>query len=498
MINPWQHFKQYTKPKKISQAEWLLDCLTRNQYSAYGLHYQFAKIDCITTYQKQLPIINYEALHPWVDRLEAEDNILFTEPVIAFEKTGGSHSGGKLIPYSATGLQNFREALLPWLADLITAYQLNDGCAYWALSPATQKCQSTTNGIPIGGSDALYLGKDNLAAFMQLSAIPISVAQIQTLQEWQVVTLYYLIKRDDLRLISVWSPSFFLQLLYAIDEYQQILLSLFKQGGVIAEHNLLVDQAAAKRLETYLISRNTQQLWPRLAVLSCWTDASSAVFAKELHRYFSYTVMQPKGLLSTEAIITIPNNQGQNLLCLQSNFYEFLDKQGNIYLANELIINIDYQVIVTTNSGLYRYNTGDQVVCLGYQDEQPILQFIGRVGVVSDQVGEKLTESFVNHCLSELNGPSILTFDKAAGGYLLLVEDIQNQQIMAIIEQKLCHNPQYAYARKLNQLAPLTCQFIPQLSQHYIDWQLLAGRRLGDIKIPTLLIQDWRKVFIGR
>lgn len=498
MINPWQFFKSLPcEQPALNQEAWLLDCLARNKDSAYGQYYQFAQIKNRSDYQKLLPIVDYETLIPWFKQLTHEENILFAEPVIAFEKTGGSHSGGKLIPYSKTGLDDFRRPLLAWLAELIDYYQLDEGCAYWALSPAMVQQQSEINGMTVGGGDALYLGEENLIAFMQLSAVPFSVATIQNLQDWQLLTLYYLIKRDDLRLISVWSPSFLLLLLEAIPLHQQSLSVLFNEGGVIADHQLNADKAAAKRLEAYSNSAQTQSLWPRLKVLSCWADANSASLAKTLQKHFPHANLQGKGLLSTEAIITTPNAQGRNLLCTSSNFYEFLDSQGHLYFSDELTLQQTYQVIVTTNSGLYRYNTGDQVICLGYQHEQPILQFMGRAGVVSDVVGEKLIESFVNQCLEDLQGHAMLAYDSTHGGYRLLLENnvSNSQEVIAQVEQRLCHNPQYAYARKLQQLTPLTYQIVVALRQRYIDWCLRKNKRLGDIKLPTLLLQDWRQVF---
>lgn len=498
MTNPWQFFKSSPcEQASLSQEAWLLDCLSRNKNSTYGQYYQFAQIKNRSDYQKSLPIVDYEALIPWLKRLTYEENILFAEPVIAFEQTGGSHSGGKLIPYSKTGLDDFRRPLLAWLVELIDYYQLDEGCAYWALSPAMAQQQSEINGVAVGGGDALYLGEENLTIFMQLSAVPFSVAKIQNLQEWQLLTLYYLIKRDDLRLISVWSPSFLLLLLEAIPQHQQLLSVLFNEGGVIADHQLNADKAAAKRLEAYLNSAQTQDLWPQLKVLSCWADASSASLAKALQKHFPHANLQGKGLLSTEAIITTPDVQGQKLLCTTSNFYEFLDPQGHLYFSDELTLQRTYQVIVTTNSGLYRYNTGDQVLCLGYQQEQPILQFMGRAGVVSDVVGEKLTESFVNQCLDDLQDYAMLVYDCIHGGYVLLLECNVNNlaEVTAQVEQRLCRNPQYAYARKLQQLTPLTFQAIRVLRERYVHWCLKQNKRLGDIKLPTLLLQDWRQVF---
>lgn len=503
MTNLWLHFAQYltatTKPTKEAQYQWLSNCLQANQTSVYGKTYQFASIKTIADYQAKVPIIDYESLLPWINKLliGAKDQ-LFKGDVIAFERTGGSISGGKLIPYSAQGLADFRQALLSWLAQIINQYHLTFGTVYWALSPATTKPQLTEQGFTIGGGDALYLGHENLSAFLKLSAVPLTVGAVKNIEEWQLLTLYYLIYHDDLRLISIWSPSFLIELMKALDQHSITLLNILNFGTVIANHSLPPNKSAAKRLGSFLTNRKTRELWPHLTLISCWTDASSNSLAKVLQDYFPNVVIQPKGLLSTEATISTPNQHNKSLLCTEINFYEFLTETGQLYLAHELTPAASYQVIVTTNSGLYRYLTGDIISCLGYQDDKAILKFLGRTGITSDLVGEKLTESFVNQCLSSIKGFATLCPNQQLCGYTLLLDKEYwhiNKALLSSVEQALCNNPQYAYARKLKQLSALTYQLLDNPSQCYLTYQLAQGKRLGDIKIPALLKEPWQTFF---
>lgn len=83
---------------------------------------------CTEDFQRRAPIVDYEALAPLIERIaDGEQNLLFTAPALAFETTGGSHSGGKLIPYTARGLDDFRRALTGWLADTIAGHRLAAG-----------------------------------------------------------------------------------------------------------------------------------------------------------------------------------------------------------------------------------------------------------------------------------------------------------------------------------------------------------------------------------
>ncbi|WP_228350830.1 MULTISPECIES: GH3 family domain-containing protein [Limnobaculum] len=502
--SPWHQFRHSARNENSSVSErqiaWLRQCLQRNQNSAYGQRYGFEKIQNVVDFQQRVPMVDYAELSPWINKLASNElNQLFVGEVVAFEKTGGSHSGGKLIPYSAPGLDDFRYALSGWLAQLVEQFQIDRGSAYWALSPAITQATVTTGGIPIGGGDALYLGAEYLSAFAQISAVPLTLAQVVDVNDWQLLTLYYLVCRRDLRLFSVWSPSFLIQLLEGLSSRQPALLALLQLGGEIAGHLLAKDQSAADAYQCYLKSGDTRILWPQLEVISCWADASSTTLVAQLMSYFPSVSLQPKGLLATEAIITTPYQQNQPQLCVDSNFYEFIDRQGQVYLADGLTVNHHYQVIVTTNNGLYRYRIGDMVQCVGFQRDVPLLRFTGRAGVVSDLVGEKLTESFVNDCLSSLKGFAMLCPDDKTSGYYMLMDKryVQdNQDAVGIVEQRLNENPQYAYARTLSQLRPLICLSLEQPERHYLAWQCAQGKRLGDIKIPSLMSDNnWRKIF---
>ncbi|MEX0532850.1 GH3 auxin-responsive promoter family protein [Raoultella terrigena] len=504
MINPWLHFQQTTScptgDVRERQTQWLLNCLNAHQFSVYGQKHGFCAITSVEEYQYSVPIVSYEDIAPHISRIAAGAvNELFCEEVLAFEKTGGSHSGGKLIPYTARGLADFRRALVGWLSETITQHQLTQGSAYWALSPAAAGSEFTTSGHIVGAGDALYLGEEHLVAFAQLSAVPLSLGLVEKTEEWQLLTLYFLIRHSDLRLISVWSPTFLTLLLTALWGRQQELLALLSSGGLIAGHVLEQDAEACERYRHSLQQQDTRLLWPELAVISCWADASSKTLADEMMSYFPSVSLQPKGLLSTEAVISVPVAMGGAALCVDSNFYEFLDDDGAISLADEVVEGGEYRVIVTTNSGLYRYQTGDRVRCIARFKEIPRLQFLGRSGVNSDLVGEKLSEPFVIRCLDILKGFAVLATDTRAPGYVLLLDAAlsdHNAHSVGEIERRLCANPQYHYARRMRQLAPLRFMYIDNPADRYLRWRQQQGKRLGDIKIPVLLSTEaWPEAF---
>ncbi len=197
--------------------------------------------------------------------------------------------------------------------------------------------------------------------------------------------------------------------------------------------------------------------------------------------------IQPKGLLSTECLVTVPDVQDRPVLS-HCGFFEF-ENQGQLYLPEQLQSGLSYTVIATTASGLYRYETGDMVLCLGYAESgQPILEFQGRSGIACDLVGEKLTEVFVSKSLSDIPGFRFLTPLREPCAYAVITEP-GTVVDLASIERLLNSNPQYAYARAMAQLAPLKHYAVTQLYERYVRAQIARGVRLADVK-PVALMLD--------
>jgi hypothetical protein len=363
-----------------------------------------------------------------------------------------------------------------------------------AISPALRDAKSTPSGIPIGLPDGAYLGKDVLQAFAELSAAPPEAAALTSFEDWQLATLYHLLRASDLEFISVWSPTFMLGLLDGILERKGELISIFR---VRQAHD---DKEVLKRLNAW-DGIDTTTLWPCLKLVSCWMDGSSAPYAEALSKRMPQAMMQGKGLLLTEGVVTVPDVAGRPLPALNGGFFEFLDRHGRSLLYRELEKDGVYEVVMTTAGGLYRYRAGDSVRCDGYAGELPVLRFAGRCGISSDLVGEKLSDAFAAECLKNacLSG-MLIPIRLPEPGYLLLVAE--NLKVvsdkLARLEDELCRNPQYAYARKMGQLFPLCAKHVPNLTKLYTGHAISSGRRLGDVKMPALCVDhEWIKEMMG-
>ena len=497
MSTPWQRLAEFSgqNPGRIdlalSQRQWLFDCLERNQSSLYGREHHFARLDSISDYQKEVPIISYPDIQPYIDDMESgKQDCLFSGSVIAFESTSGTRGGQKLIPYSEHSLQDFRRAILPWLTGLASRHQIESGFAYWAISPATRASQKTSAGVPVGLPDAAYLGDELLPFFQDVSAVPAWVGSLEDINDWQLATLYHLVCCKTLTLVSVWSPTFWISLANALISRNQEIKAILSDGFDLHGYELSANHEALDRFQDFIEHDSYNRLWPDLKVISCWADGSSKSFADQIRQRFPGVQLQPKGLLMTEGVVTTPDNKGNRLLAASSGFYEFIDPDKNLKLAHELEAGKIYELIMTTAGGLYRYRTEDLVCCDGRASRIPNLRFIGRKSS-TDLVGEKITEAFANACLEDISGFRMLLPRKAKeAGYVLILEDQpQTETLVHRVEARLCKNPQYAYARKMGQLKPLAVSPLHNPLQVYLNSPVHGNARLGDIKLPALCLK---------
>lgn len=482
-----------------AQAKRLSELLQKNAQTAYGRQHQFGKIVSPRDYQKKVPIVDYDALAPWVDRVAAGEMRVLTEvPVRMFERSGGSTAATKLIPYTADLLTDFSAATNPWLFDLHRRYPGLIGTrSYWSLSPVAQKKQRTSGGLPIGiEDDTEYFGPVARYALQRMMAVPSSVAHFFDMETWRMETLRHLLNAGDLGFISIWSPTFLTLLMRALEEQlpellQRVLPSRRReiQRGLDREGSLVATA-----------------IWPQLQCISSWMDGIAGEFVEPLKKWFPRTLFQAKGLLATEGVVSFPYGAGPGaIVALTSHFLEFLDVDQPTklpLLAHELREGAQYSPILSTGGGLYRYHLKDVVECVGHHFETPRIRFVGKLDRVSDTVGEKINARQVEKALKQGQKALGISCDVALLApvwphgtqqqihYCLYVNAETNDSNLAklavVVEDELLEGHAFRYARDLGQLGEMHFARLVGGSAAMQDTLIRAGLRAGDIK-PTFL-----------
>jgi hypothetical protein len=213
--------------------------------------------------------------------------------------------------------------------------------------------------------------------------------------------------------------------------------------------------------------------------------------------------IQPKGLIATEAIVSIPFEDGFPV-AIRSHFFEFLDAQGTARTVGELEQASTYSVVVTTAGGLYRYLLRDRIRVDAFIQATPSIRFVGKEDSVSDMRGEKLSEGWVADVLFRLlpvHAPAArLAFVApdirgSVPGYVLYLEsqELVSGRLSEELEVELRRNPNYALCIRLGQLCPARVETVaPGSGERYLERLRASGQRLGDIKPAALSsLTDW-------
>ena len=303
------------------------------------------------------------------------------------------------------------------------------------------------------------------------------------------------------------------------------------ENEIMAENKNLETKSGNKIVENFV---NYYVIWEKLSLVSCWADSDSYEIFIKLKEKLNFDKknmnlkFQGKGLMSTECIVSFPleNVKNGSVAAYNSFFYEFIqvsdDKLENRSpkLLDELELGERYCVVVTTNAGLYRYNTNDIVEVTGFYHKIPIVKFVGRINNFSDIVGEKLENSFVEkqvlNLLKENNiKEEFLLFSPVKNengkiSYTLFLEikkenkkfdfkKLENKiKFENKLNEKLCRSFHYEYAYKLGQLGKARIFLIEKDGLKTYTAEKSKRQKIGDIKYRMLDKNfGWENKFLG-
>lgn len=539
-----------------SQKRVLVSILKKNRDTAFGREHRFASITDTAEFQSRVRLYTYDSYKGYIDSIaQGEKAVITSEPIVLLEPSSGSTSGSKYIPYTRSLYEEFKNGLSPWIFDLFTKkWQLLRGSAYWSISPIT-KTNKANSKIPVGfGNDASYFGRIERILLHTIFAVPSIVSEIEDGETFRYVTLRFLLCDKHLVFISIWNPSFLLLLLEPLAQWFPQLISDIENGTLVTlgsinsglKRRLLKkcyrDKQRAKELKDIFAHLDAEKLclvdkksiyekiWPNLALISCWADSHAAQQLKELEMLFPNIEIQPKGLLSTEGIISFPllGEKGA-VLSIRSHFFEFIDIKNefqnssdvcNTKLAHQLEKEKLYSVVLTTGGGLYRYRLQDIIKVVGYKNQCPLVQFISKESHISDLAGEKLNEFHVATILNDIFNtyslkPSffLLAPERSAKKgthfyalFLKLQEDNSpgNYMLSSLaqeLEKRLKENYHYAHCLNLGQLLSANLFVIKHNSNAasiYMDICRKGGQKIGNIKPAVLSLRvGWSEYFEG-
>ena len=490
-----RRFDRALKDPIHAQQQVLENIVQDLKETEYGVFYN---VNNISDFKKSIPLVNYDDISHWMQRQrEEEGSIMVASNVALYEKTSGSTGPHKYIPYTMALRRSFTRMFLLWAHNLIANVDgLGKGKFYFSVSPNFDEERLTERGVPVGlENDADYLGavwRRVLSPFMLADQ---SLGKIRDPDTFKQALCFSLLSCAELETISVWNPSFLTLVLQWITDNRELVLN---HMGDSIDH----DRKLALESETI----DWQRVWPKLKLISCWADANAEPLAEKLRESFPDIIIQGKGLLATEAPMTIPMmNVKGGVPLVTETYFEFLreDEKNKDFSASDLITLADleagqrYEIVVSQRGGLYRYRMGDQVEVVGKINNTPTLKFVGRNNRTSDLVGEKMNESFVRDVIQSLpiervSFQSLMAARNPIDRYVLILDtevgDVS--RIETMLEDGLQKSYHYRHARALGQLSTAKVVVVSAIENIISDHSLESGKSLGNMKQNYLMLSD--------
>ncbi|SNB30367.1 conserved hypothetical protein [Flavobacterium psychrophilum] len=320
------------------QEELLINLIRSSENTIIGKQYGFDSIKSYHTFQERVPVSTYEDLEPLIERTrKGEQQVFWQEPIKWFAKSSGTtNAKSKFIPVSNSALEDCH---YKGSKDLLCLYLNNN----------ENSQLFTGKSLRLGGSKQLY--EDNNTFFGDLSAI-----LIDNMPFWAEFSST---PSNKTSLMSDWETK----LLAIVNETKIENVTSF--AGVPSWMMVLLNKVLEETGKNNLFD-----VWANLEVyfhggvsFDPYRGQYKKILPKQDFKYYEiYNASE--GFFAIQDL----NNSNDLLLMLDYGiFYEFISMDifgtpnEKIIRLAEVEINKNYAIVITTNSGLWRYLIGDTV-----------------------------------------------------------------------------------------------------------------------------------------
>ena len=409
-------FDKLTKTPQLAQKNYLLQILSRNSRTEYGKKYNFANIKDEAEYRKNVPINGYLELEPHINKIiNGCENVLTAETPFMFNLTSGSTDKPKFIPVTNTTQKRTALLMRHWLYRTLLDHPLFLHKFIFTIASSAIEGH-TQKGVPYGSASG-FLYKKLPKIIRSSYVLPFIVSDIQNydLRYYVMVRLAY---EKDVSFICTPNPSTLMKLAEVGIQYQEEIIRSIQNGCLFTRQAFELNTNDSKIVDlvnSFLKTNRSRSqflnkvikdnerllpycLWPSLKIIGCWLGGSVGSQADNLSTYYGNVPKRDVGYMASEGSFTLPyeDHTPSGILALQNNYYEFIpeysgsNKKSQVLQNHELEIGKNYKVILTNESGLYRYDINDTIKVEKFYNNTPVLSFVRKTSDVLNITGEKV------------------------------------------------------------------------------------------------------------
>jgi len=337
----------------------------------FGKDHYFQNIKTIADFQKAVPIKDYEAIKPYIEKIiKGTNSVLWPGLPVYFAKTSGTTSGSKFIPITKASIPNHinsaRNALMSYIYYTGKANFLDGNMMFLSGSPVLDNSNLVATGRLSG------IVNHHIPNVLKTNQLP--TWQTNCIEDWEskVQKIVTETSTKDLRLISG-IPPWVQMYLDKINDYtgktvDEVFpnLQLFVHGGVnYAPYKNKLESSFNKpvdSLETFPASEGFFAYQEKPDVEGLLLNINSGIF-------FEF----------------IPLN-------------EFYNDEPTRLTVADVELNKNYALVISSNAGLWAYSIGDTVK---FVNKKPLrLVVSGRVKHFISAFGEHVIGQEVDKAIS--------------------------------------------------------------------------------------------------
>ena len=458
------------------QDELLLNLIRLSEETIIGKQYDFESIRNYKTFTERVPVSTYEELEPLIERTrKGEQNVFWHEPIKWFAKSSGTtNAKSKFIPVSESALEDCH---YKGSKDLLCMYLNNNENSEMFLGKS----------LRLGGSSQIY--ENNNSSFGDLSAI-----LIENMPMWAEFSST---PSNKVSLMSEWESK----LTAIINETKTENVTSF--AGVPSWMLVLLN-----RILSETNNSNLMELWPNLEVyfhggvnFEPYREQYQKILPNTNFKYYEI-------YNASEGFFAIQDLNYSNDLLLMLDygiFYEFIPmdtfgtpNQKEIPLS-EVELFKNYAIVITTNSGLWRYLIGDTVRFTSLKPYR--IRVTGRTKHHINVFGEELmvenTDQAITktcsalHCeVKDYTVAPIFMKNKEKGSHEWMIEFKKPPEDFALFEKVLDEtlqtiNSDYE-AKRYNSMTLNQLKLNVARENLFYDWLAANDKLGGQHKIPRL------------
>lgn len=448
--------------------------MSRAKDTEFGKKYNFR--DCsYREFKDSVPLQDYESLKPFFARMQAsEPNILWPDTIRWFAKSSGTtNDASKFIPVSEEGLH---QSHIKTGKDFLSLYLRNKPTSKFF----------TGKGLVMGG--AYHPNEVNSKVFVG----DVSAILMKNLDTW---IQYFREPGLSVALLPTWEEK--------LDRIADITLhqNVTSISGVPSWTLLLLRRVLEKTKQ-----KQIKDVWPHLE-LFCHGGVGFAPYRPQFEELIGQDISYQNVYNASEGFFAFQDTlDNDNMLLHLDNgvFYEFIPFNGALDTENIVTIEgvkkgINYAMVISTNSGLWRYMIGDTVE---FTDIAPYrIRIRGRTKHYINVFGEEVTIDNTDKALASACadlGAKVVDYtiapvfinQKNQGRHQWGIEFCETPEDVSAFEMALDQKLQMLnsdyQAKRTGDLAMAKLSVVPLHKGTFYEW-LRSKEKLGSQqKIPRL------------